>query len=156
MTYNNFSCRLSTPRLPASSDLPLSPKSARKKPRKTGRRLGAAVVCLVLNWSAPTVLRAETVEGLRLVPAPGTVAFTGHTGRLSLDEPWESTPEESALLAQMDAFTAQVNALSSQAWRAVTPAGPAHVSALTGTLFCLGLGVALFRAGLLFQPNLAC
>jgi hypothetical protein len=166
MNYNNFSCRLVAPRSPAVVRSGMPPKSEPKKERKppVSRRLASAAsvaaVMLGLFFTAASSASARPLDldqptTLRLVPAAQTVAFTGATGHLSLDIPVESPAAESDLASQLEAFSAQVSALTSQPFPSVRPAAM-HLSALTGVLLCAGLGVSIVRATLLFHPDLTC
>lgn len=167
MNYNNFSCRLIAPRSPAvvRSAEPRKVESKKERKPSVRRRLASAasVAAIVIGCSLSTVSVATAgplnlePSGLRWVPAAETVAFTGsNTGHLSLDLPVELPAEENDLASQLEAFSAQVSALTAKPFPSVRPAAAMQLSALTGVLLCAGLGVAIVRAGLLFRADLAC
>lgn len=163
MNYNNFSSRLSVPRLSVAAPSESPRKSTPKKERKSvRRRLVSATASMVLlaGWMMSACAPAGAIDlapaELRLVPAPETVAFTGVSGRLTLDIPISSREEENDLAAQIEVLTAQVKALTSNSFSSVHPAHTAQLSALTGVLLCAGLGVVIVRAGLLFRTDLVC
>jgi hypothetical protein len=163
VNYNNFICRLSAPRLSTATSTPPATKTAPKKARKPVRRRLAVVataVCVILGGGA-SGLHAEnssesTSSVLRLIPASGTVPFNGGSPAAFSGERPRTVFDEPTLAARMDEFTAQVNALTTQAWQQVTPPSPARLSMMTVALLAAGCGVALFRARLLLRPDLVC
>lgn len=167
MNYNNFSCRLIAPRLPSvvRSAEPRKVESKKERKPSVRRRLASAataaalVIGVSLSFTPVATAGPLNLEpsGLRWVPATETVAFTGNsTGHLSLDLPVELPVDENDLASQLEAFSAQVSALTSKPFPSVRPAAAMQLSALTGVLLCAGLGVAIVRAGLLFRADLAC
>lgn len=160
MNYNNSSSRIVIPRATTLTAEAAPRKQGAKRARKSARRRLtplAAVALFFVALGVAGLLPARAVEGeVSVVAAKQTVAFTGMTGRLSLDIPLEETVPENELMAQMDAFTAQVNAITAKSFQAVHPAQAARLSALTGVLLCAGVAVAIVRAGLLFRRDLVC
>lgn len=135
-------------------------KQSSKRTRKSARRrltpiAAGALFLMAVGGAGLSPVRAAEGE-LSVVAAKETVAFTGMTGRLSLDIPLQETVPENELAAQMDALTAQVNAITAKSFQAVHPAQAMRLSGLTGVLLCAGVGVAIVRAGLLFRRDLVC
>ncbi len=162
MNYNNFACRLAVPRLSAAVSSANAPKAAPKKTRKTARRrLTSAAAALWLIggvWSGGSLNAAPdgTAGTLCLVPASDTVPFTGFTSRSFVIENTKADSEEQDLATRIDALSAQVNALTAQAFQTATTTRPPRISPLTASILCLGLGLALFQARLLVRSDIPC
>ena len=159
MTYNNFSYRLAVPR--ASVPLPLPPKNSAKKPRKPARRrllsMAAGVILLAtVGHSAPAAgdFDLATVK-LRIAPAKGTVAFTGVTGRISIEVPAEESVSNPDSATQFGALAAEVNALAADSRRLMSPSPQEHLSPLTGVFLSAGLVVAMAAVGRIHRTGQA-
>jgi hypothetical protein len=161
MTYNNFSCRLAVPRASVSVPLPLPEKTSATKPRKAARRrlLSAAATLLLMGSVAISTADAEDIDltsvKLRVTPAKGTVAFTGVTGRISLEVPVQEPASNFDLPTQFGALAAEVNDLAAFSLGPMPPSPQGHLSLLTGVFLCAGLGVALAAVGRIHRSDQA-